>query len=616
METHFFDENQPQGSMSLANVRNTFRGLHQGDFRHLRPSTQMVLDDFEYPANSLAQTEWSGTGVTVSASTTKQEGNFALQCEIDGTGNREVSKTESIDLSAFLNLLVWNRCSASSSAIQLYLRDSSGNESYWDITTHSTADTWQQDSLTLATPDSNNGSDADLSDITEWGFSGLDASTTYLFDTIKAVVGKAVVVYGYDRSGYHQNVYLKQDAPLSFTTKASPEISVPTSNPRIDILLSDKNGNLSWRLGSESSEPDLPYIPQGKFPIVAVYCKTTMTKVVEYSDKDANPNEAYLYKDLRPLWVFNTGSKIQDNDGDSRIETDEGNDDNDEILFITEDTLRAKINASGLKLQDGVQVHEFSSDATLSDNSDTAIPTEKAVKQFVESKIVLPEHFLTGFEFQYVSGSDFKVTPGVIELEGARQKSTSDIQVTGITNSANYFEGSAVSGEDWVYVYLKASGSSVEVKLSLTPPDLADTAENTAGIKRYRKVSGIFYRCIFAMRTNSSSQILKMLHSGAECQLEAGLSLANGNDISALLPSISCIGDFVLSVSSSSTGSRYAKIRRNSGMTYIQLVFNATELNSELSTIAHIHIDSDGLVDTQYTGGASVKMLGWVLNLR
>jgi hypothetical protein len=50
----------------------------------------------------------------------------------------------------------------------------------------------------------------------------------------------------------------------------------------------------------------------------------------------------------------------------------------DEALFIDE--------AGNLKLQKGVPVNEFSSDVTLEGNSDRAIPTEKAVKTYIDNK--------------------------------------------------------------------------------------------------------------------------------------------------------------------------------------------------------------------------------------
>jgi hypothetical protein len=54
----------------------------------------------------------------------------------------------------------------------------------------------------------------------------------------------------------------------------------------------------------------------------------------------------------------------------------------DGIADITE-----LLNLTGLKFQAGVQINEFSSDVELTDDSDTAVPTEKAVKTYVDTSI-------------------------------------------------------------------------------------------------------------------------------------------------------------------------------------------------------------------------------------
>jgi hypothetical protein len=263
----------------------------------------MILDDMEYSTDALAQAAWSGTGVTVTKSTTKYEGNYALQCAIDGTGNRKVFKTETLDLSAFKQIKLWERVDVASSGIQLYLKDSAGNESYWDIITSGTPNDWQQDILDLTTSDSNNGTDADLSDIVEWGFLGLDTSKTYIFDAIKTVCGLNVAVQGALIGSFYRNVYLGLNN-MTFAGGPAPAITPPASNPRIDLLVLNASNALEWITGTEASSPAEPAFPTDKIPICLIYCKTTMAKVVDYEDKDANPNEAYIYRDVRPLFCI------------------------------------------------------------------------------------------------------------------------------------------------------------------------------------------------------------------------------------------------------------------------------------------------------------------------
>lgn len=46
------------------------------------------------------------------------------------------------------------------------------------------------------------------------------------------------------------------------------------------------------------------------------------------------------------------------------------------------------INASGMKFLDGVRINEFSSDGTLAGNADTVVPTEQAVKTYVDTNTI------------------------------------------------------------------------------------------------------------------------------------------------------------------------------------------------------------------------------------
>lgn len=315
MQRHQFDENQPKGAMSLANLRNVLRGLHQIDLLPLRPSAKFILDDMEYSTDAAAAAIFSGTGVTVTKeSTIIQEGTYSLKLVIDGTGNRTVTKTISINLSSFLSVMVWERCSATSSAFQFYVRDGSGNESYWDITSHGSANTWKQDTLTLASPNSNNGTNANLATIVSWGFRGLDASATYYIDTVKAVVGMKVSVEGSVSGSFYKNIYVGKQ-PLEVSQQASPTLTAPSGNPRIDILTINSAGTLAFVTGTEASSPVPAWasLSQNVIPIALVYCKTTMTKVLDYEDKDTDANQGYIYSDLRPWLVLsNLTSKGSD----------------------------------------------------------------------------------------------------------------------------------------------------------------------------------------------------------------------------------------------------------------------------------------------------------------
>lgn len=61
-----------------------------------------------------------------------------------------------------------------------------------------------------------------------------------------------------------------------------------------------------------------------------------------------------------------------------------GNDKTSTIQILTNGVVKYQVNDDGLKLQTGTPINEFSTDGTLGGNSDDAVPTEKAVKTYVD----------------------------------------------------------------------------------------------------------------------------------------------------------------------------------------------------------------------------------------
>lgn len=358
-ETRYqYDENAPEGMFSLANFRASLRGLAQMDVVPLRPQAKRVVDGMEYTTNASAQAQYSGTGVTITAETSiKQEGSASLKAVIDGTADRSFARTLSINLAAFQYITTWSRSSATASAIQFYVSDGT-NSSYWNITTDASASTWKQHTLTLASPDANSGSPASLAAVTSYGFRLLDASTTYYFDAVKAIVGMSVAVRGTNVGDYYRNVYLGI-SPVQVNAQAAPTLTAPTGNPRIDILTIDSAGALAWVTGTEASSPTVPWasMPTNKIPVALVYCKTTMTKVLDYEDKDTDANQGYIYADVRPFLNLGGGSFLKGADVASGSTITLGNDGNVfDITGVTQiNTITARPAGTVVWLQfDGV----------------------------------------------------------------------------------------------------------------------------------------------------------------------------------------------------------------------------------------------------------------------
>lgn len=75
---------------------------------------------------------------------------------------------------------------------------------------------------------------------------------------------------------------------------------------------------------------------------------------------------------------------IEDADLDTGIYVEYATDE-DKVRFYTSSTKRGQFDANGLTLASGASVNEFSTDDTLAGNSDDAVPTEKAVKTYVDA---------------------------------------------------------------------------------------------------------------------------------------------------------------------------------------------------------------------------------------
>ena len=298
---------RPRDGFCSANVRNNNIALASCDFLPCRAIVAIVIESHDIGFNDDAAQLYSGTGVTVAKNKTyPYEGYSCLQATVDGTGNRQIIRaalTTSIDLSSFGVLGVWTRCNITSSTIQYLIKDNAGNESYWNITTHGTADSWQQAFLTLGTPDANNGTNADLTQVVRYGYKGLDASIVYLFGRVTGYVWSmnvwidASYIADYFYPVYIGGVRIKYDGGLCST------ITAPTSLPRIDLISLKNDGTIVVTAGSEVAVPgyaNIPATPANNVPLYAVYLPTTATKIVEYHYKTVFPTDGYIYADLRP----------------------------------------------------------------------------------------------------------------------------------------------------------------------------------------------------------------------------------------------------------------------------------------------------------------------------
>ncbi len=92
------------------------------------------------------------------------------------------------------------------------------------------------------------------------------------------------------------------------------------------------------------------------------------------------------YRGLDTFFGSSGEDSISDKDGDTSWETERGADD-DTLRGKIAGTDRITIDANGVTLEAGASVNEFSTDDTLAGDSDDAVPTEKSVKAYADTKM-------------------------------------------------------------------------------------------------------------------------------------------------------------------------------------------------------------------------------------
>lgn len=127
-----------------------------------------------------------------------------------------------------------------------------------------------------------------------------------------------IMVRGQDASSFVNPVYFgdaNQRTP--FASGDTPAIAAPSANPRIDVVYLTPSGDIRVVTGTEAASPTIPTLaPSGdsRLPVCALWCRPGQTKIVNFEDNASNPNDGYIYKDLRP-WLRTAGagsSKVGD----------------------------------------------------------------------------------------------------------------------------------------------------------------------------------------------------------------------------------------------------------------------------------------------------------------
>lgn len=236
----------------------------------------------------------------------------------------------------------------------------------------------------------------------------------------------------------------------------------------------------------------------------------------------AGTGSAYLWgagEYLREWWSTWSRSvieiaSIEDADNDTKVQVEEAEDE-DTVRIDAGGTQRVQIDSNGVTLQAGASVNEFSTDDTLTGDSDDAVPTEQAVKAYVDYEI-LESRPDTRAQFGWSSTTAITIaSPGIYWLDAAAD----DRQVyiaTSITFTAGPGGSNASSDplgtSEWHYVYLDES-SIPSAGGTLAADDFLNDTTAPSWDNTKRGWYNSDDRCIFAFLTDGSSQILNFDHS-------------------------------------------------------------------------------------------------------
>ncbi|MHC4753383.1 MAG: hypothetical protein ACYTFW_26405 [Planctomycetota bacterium] len=176
------------------------------------------------------------------------------------------------------------------------------------------------------------------------------------------------------------------------------------------------------------------------------------------------------------------------------------------------------VQADEFEAASGVSINEFSSDGTLAGNSDTAIPTEKAVKTYSDTKTVDTDFpgFLIRAQIDHVDDDTVTINPGVYHHQGTTEWFVYwDSAITFDVGSAG---SNALSDDlgasEWHYIYLDDT-AIVTQAAALLDADcfLNDTTAPTWSAAKHGWYNGND-RCIGAFYSDADSDILEYFHAG------------------------------------------------------------------------------------------------------
>ena len=96
--------------------------------------------------------------------------------------------------------------------------------------------------------------------------------------------------------------YWLNGARVAFAGGATPTVTAPSANPRIDVLTIDSSGTLAWTAGAENASPSVPAYPANKIPLVELY--NVVGETALYDNYNQQAGQGYISNDIRNYLAY------------------------------------------------------------------------------------------------------------------------------------------------------------------------------------------------------------------------------------------------------------------------------------------------------------------------
>lgn len=248
----------------------------------------------------------------------------------------------------------------------------------------------------------------------------------------------------------------------------------------------------------------------------------------------------------------------------------------------------------------------------LHQSIDSKISTLQTAITNLQNSMVVPDHYIKGFELAYNSATVVSILTGTLELNGRFYNTTSN-------NTVNV--SSASDGWVYIYAYDDDNDSNLSFGYLANAPNKSDTAGNTDGTLRYYYDGSMYLRCLGAVYKDAGA-IRKFYQNGNYIKYAIFIGVSISSATSSNLPAISSIGYFELYIHTVSVGApNLGELGiKATGSTDSYIYIQNKLVGDGLKVYSICNVNINQLIDVYkpYSTGitATVQTVGYWINIR